>query len=427
MKQTLIALMLAASLGGAAHAAVKDIDRIVAVVNKNVITERQLSARIQEVSANLKRQNVELPDEATLKHQVLEQMISEEVQLQYAQNNGITLADGDLDKAVQKLAEQNKLSVAGLEARLKKEGVALSQFREEIRREILLGRLKEREVDSRVNVTDTEVDQVVKSELSGKSRNEYRLATILVSVPERADSKVIEERGRRAQEALAALKAGKPFAQVAASYSDAKSALSGGDMGWRSAAGFPPNFVSLLENLKPGENTDLVRTQQGFVIFKLVDKRAQGAAQMVEQRRVRHILVRTNEAVSESDAKQRIDQIRDRIARGARFDEQARLYSEDASNSRGGELGWLSPGDTVPEFERAMLSLKLGELSAPVRSPFGWHLIEVEEKRTQDMSGEREKLAIKQQIRARKIEEAYLDWARQLRDSAFVEDRLIEK
>ncbi|KZE34345.1 peptidylprolyl isomerase [Crenobacter luteus] len=426
MKQTLIALLLAAALG-TAHAAVQDVDRIVAVVNKNVITARQLDARIQEVSANLKRQKVAPPEAETLKRQVLEQMISEEVQLQFAQNNGITLADGDLDRAVQRLAEQNKLTVAGLEARLKKDGIPLARFREEIRREILLGRLKEREVDSRVVVTDSEVEQVMKSALSGQSRNEYRLATILVSVPERADAKVIDERGRRAQAALAALRDGRPFAEVAASYSDAKNALSGGELGWRSAAGFPPNFVSLLENLKVGEHTELVRTQQGFVIFKLIDKRAQGAAQMVEQLRVRHILVRTNEAVSEADARLRIDQIRDRIARGARFDEQARLYSEDASNSRGGELGWLSPGDTVPEFERAMLSLKIGEVSAPVRSPFGWHLIQVEEKRTQDVSGEREKLAIRQQIRARKIEEAYLDWVRQLRDSAFVDERLVEK
>jgi peptidyl-prolyl cis-trans isomerase SurA len=166
--------------------------------------------------------------------------------------------------------------------------------------------------------------------------------------------------------------------------------------------------------------------QQGFAIVKLLEKRAQGTPQMVQQQRVRHILIRVNEGTSEADAKQRLEQVRDRIANGAKFEDQAKLYSEDSSNSRGGELGWVSPGDTVPEFERAMQALKIGEISGPVRSPFGWHLVQVEETRSQDVSGEREKLAIKQQIRNRKVEEAYTDWARQLRDSAFVRDQLNE-
>jgi peptidyl-prolyl cis-trans isomerase SurA len=363
------------------------------------------------------------PDTDALRRQVLEQMINDEVQLQFASNNGISLTDTELDQSIQRLAERNKLDVAGLKAQLAKDGMPFERFREDIRRQILLARVKEREVESRVSVTDSEVDQVLKSAL-GNHHDEYHLANIIISVPERADSKTLDQRSRRAEQALNEIKAGKPFAQVAASFSDANNGISGGDMGWRNAASLTPDFLAVLDSLKIGDTTNILRIPQGFVIIKLVDKRAQGAPQMVQQYRVRHILIKVNEGTSEADAKLRIDQVRDRIANGAKFEEQAKLYSEDSSNSRGGELGWISPGDTVPEFERAVKSLKVGELSKPVRSPFGWHLIQVEETRTQDVSGEREKLAIKQQIRNRKIEEAYTEWARQLRDSAFVQEHL---
>jgi peptidyl-prolyl cis-trans isomerase SurA len=426
MKSTLLALALGAALTGGVQAApVKDIDRIVAVVNNNVITASELNQRTAEAVESLKRQNVTPPDQAALRRQVLEQMINDEVQLQFAANNGITLSDAELDRAIQKLAEHNKLNLAGLKARLAKDKVPFERFREDVRRQILLSRLKEREVESRINVTDSEVEQVTKSTLANR-HDEYHLANILVSVPERADAKTIDERAHRAELALDALKAGKPFAQVAATYSDASNGLQGGDMGWKNAASLSPDFVALLEPLKPGSYTGIIRMQQGFAIVKLLEKRAQGTPQMVQQQRVRHILIRVNEGTSEADAKQRLEQVRDRIANGAKFEDQAKLYSEDSSNSRGGELGWVSPGDTVPEFERAMQALKIGEISGPVRSPFGWHLVQVEETRSQDVSGEREKLAIKQQIRNRKVEEAYTDWARQLRDSAFVRDQLNE-
>lgn len=425
MKSTLLALALGAALAGAQAAPVKDIDRIVAVVNNNVITASELNQRTAEAVENLKRQNVTPPDQAALRRQVLEQMINDEVQLQYAANNGITLSDAELDRAIQKLAEHNKLNLAGLKARLEKDKVPFERFREDVRRQILLSRLKEREVEARINVTDSEVEQITKSTLANR-HDEYHLANILVSVPERADAKTIEERAHRAELALDALKAGKPFAQVAATYSDASNGLQGGDMGWKNAASLSPDFVALLDPLKPDSYTGIIRIQQGFAIVKLLEKRAQGTPQMVQQQRVRHILIRVNEGTSEADAKQRLEQVRDRIANGAKFEDQAKLYSEDSSNSRGGELGWVSPGDTVPEFERAMQALKIGEISGPVRSPFGWHLIQVEETRNQDVSGEREKQAIKQQIRTRKVEEAYTDWARQLRDSAFVRDQLNE-
>jgi len=404
-------------------APIKEVDRIVAVVNKQVITQFDLEQRVKQALDNLKRQHVTPPEADVLKRQVLEQMVTEDVQLQYAANNGITVDDADLDRTIAQIAKQNKVTLDGMYAQLAKDGVTQSQFRADMRRDITLDRLKQREVESRVTVTDTEVEQVLKS-ANTSNRSDYHLATILVSVPERASAKDIEAKSKRAEAALADIKAGKPFGQVTAAYSDAPNAMKGGDLGWRPATSLPPELASLLDTLQPGDSSGVIRSPQGFYIFKLIEKRAQGAAQMVEQFHTEHILVRTNEAVSEADARAKIDQIRDRIARGASFEEMARLYSEDGSSARGGDLGWVNLGDTVPEFERAMVSLPINQVTAPVRSPFGWHLIKVIGKRTQDVADQRERLAIKQQIRSRKVEQAYLDWVRQLRDSAYVQERL---
>nr|WP_199066787.1 peptidylprolyl isomerase [Chromobacterium sp. ASV5] len=443
MKKTLLALTIA-SVAQAALAApastpaapaaqavitakpVKEVDRIVAVVNKNVITWLDLKARVDEAIKQLQAQKVAPPAREVLERQVLEQMITEEVQLQYAASGGLKIDDEAVDQAVANLARQNKLDVAGLKAQLAKDGVPFSRLREEIRRELTIARLRDSEVASKVSVSDTEAEQVLKS-AQNANRADYHLASILVSVPERADAKQIEALSQKIHKAQAELAAGQPFAKVSAAYSDAPNALKGGDMGWRPSTSLPLEFVQLLEQLKVGGHTDVIRTQQGFFIFQLQDKRSGSAPLMVEQYHARHILIRTNEAVSEADAKARIDQIRDRLMRGAKFAELAKLYSEDGSNAKGGDLGWVNLGDLVPEFEKAMVALPIGQVSQPVRTPFGWHLILVEGKRNQDVSGDREKMAVKQQIRARKMEQAYADWVRQLRDSAFVEEHLDDK
>ncbi|AAQ61890.1 peptidylprolyl isomerase [Chromobacterium violaceum] len=429
MKKTLLALLIASVMQSALAAPatpVREVDRIVAVVNKNVITWQELQARVNEAIKQLEAQKVAPPPREVLERQVLEQMITEEVQLQYAASGGLRIEDAAVDQAVANLAKQNKLSEAGLKAQLAKDGITLDRLRADIRRELTISRLRDSEVASRVNVSDSEVDQAMKSAQSA-NRTEYHLASILVAVPERADAKQIDQLSQKVHKAQADLAAGQPFAKVSAAYSDAPNALKGGDMGWRSATSLPQEFVQLLEQMKVGADTDVIRTQQGFFIFKLVDKRSGGAPMMVEQYHPRHILIRTNEAVSEADAKARIDQVRDRIMRGAKFADMAKLYSEDGSNAKGGDLGWVNMGDLVPEFEKAMVSLPIGQVSQPVRTPFGWHLILVEGKRNQDVSSDHEKMAVKQQIRARKMEQAYTDWVRQLRDSAFVEEHLDEK
>ncbi|OHX13642.1 molecular chaperone SurA [Chromobacterium sphagni] len=429
MKKTLLALLFASAMQAALAAPatpVREVDRIVAVVNKNVITWQELQSRVDEAIKQLEAQKVAPPSRDVLEHQVLEQMITEEVQLQYAASGGLRIDDAAVDQAVANLAKQNKLSEAGLKAQLAKDGITLDRLRGDIRRELTLSRLRDSEVGSRVMVSDSEVDQVLKSAQSA-NHTEYHLASILVGVPERADAKQIDALSQKVHKALADLEAGQPFAKVSATYSDSPNALKGGDMGWRSATSLPVEFVQLLEQLKTGAHTDVIRTQQGFFIFQLQEKRAGGAPMLVEQYHTRHILIRTNEAVSEADAKARIEQVRDRIMRGAKFADMAKLYSEDGSNAKGGDLGWVNLGDLVPEFEKAMVALPIGQVSQPVRSPFGWHLILVESKRNQDVSSDHEKMAIKQQIRARKMEQAYTDWVRQLRDSAFVEEHLDDK
>jgi len=426
MKKTLSILIFGALLQTAHAAPVQEVDRIVAVVNKSVITELDLQSRIAEAITSLKEQHVSAPPLEVLRRQVLDQMIGEATQIEFADNNHISISESDIDQAVLRVAERNKLDLAGLKAELKKQNIDFIRFRADVQREMLLARLKDSEVASRITVTDAEVDRALQNALASNN-NEYHIANILVEVPERADAAQVEEKSQRAQQALALLNSGKPFGTVAASYSNSTNAMKGGDLGWRPAASLPAELVTILDGLQPGQNTAVVRTQQGFFIFQMVEKRSQHTQQIAEQYHVSHILIRTNEAVSEADAKAKILQIHDRILRGASFAEMAKLYSEDGSNSKGGDLGWLSLGDSVPEFEKAMTSLPLNTLSDPVRSPFGWHLILVQAKRSQDVSTERARMQMRQQIRARKIDEAYIDWTSQLRDAAFVQDRLNDK
>lgn len=425
MKKLLLAATLATTLVAPAFA-ITTADRIVAVVNNSVITQSELAQRQQEAITSLQRQNIALPPAEALSRQLLDQMINEQLQLQFAANNGLRLSELEVDESLQRIAKQNNTDLAGLSALLAKDNLTLDRLRQQVRRELLLERLRERELASRVSVSEQEVDQVLKSG-GASNRREYRLAAIQVNLPERADNAQIETRRQKLLTALAEVKAGKPFAQVAASYSEGPTALQGGDLGWRSAGSLPADFVKLLDTLKPGEASDIVRAGGTLYVFQLVEQRDGNAQQLVQQHKVRHILVKINEATSEADAYARILQVQDRLKRGAKFEEVARQFSEDASATLGGDLGWLNQGDTVPDFERTFLKLKAGEVSEPVKSPFGWHILRLDEVRNQDVSGERERLAVKQQLRQRKLEQNYSDWLEQLRSSAFIDDRLIER
>ncbi len=400
------------------------LDRIVAVVNEEVITQQELNARVDFAFRQLRQQGTQPPAREVIERQLIERLITDRVQLQHARDIGLRVDDAELDRALVRVAEGNKLSLSQMRATIEKDGVPYEKFREDLRNEITVSRLREREVAQKIVITESEIDNFIQAQQSQGRNDEYNISHILVTVPENATPEQLQTRRVRAEQALGQLKAGTDFRQVAAAFSDAPEALQGGLMGWRESNRLPAIFLDALRPLKAGEFSELVRSPNGFHILKLNERRGGQAAIMVQQTHARHILIKTNELVSEAEARNRLLVLKERLDNKADFAELARSRSEDGSAARGGDLGWLSPGDTVPEFEQAMNALKPGEISQPVRSPFGWHLIEVLERRTQDMTREGQRLNARQALRERKTDEAYQEWVRQLRDRAYIEQRL---
>jgi peptidyl-prolyl cis-trans isomerase SurA len=380
------------------------------------------------VSVQLREQGTPAPPTDVLEKQVLDRMIYTRVQLQFAKETGLRVDDGQLDSAIARIAENNKITPAKLRETLEKDGVSFAKFREDIRDEIVMSRLREREVDNKITVAESEIDNLLNALKSQDGKTEeFDLSHILVRVPEQASPEQLSDRRARAEKALAQIKAGTDFRQVAASFSDAPDAVQGGAMGWRELARLPSIFAETVKAMSPGEVSAILRSPNGMHIVRLNGRRGQNSPVIVSQTHPRHILIKTSEVVSEGDARERLVKLKERLDNKADFAELARLQSEDGSASRGGDLGWLSPGDTVPEFEKAMDALKVGEISGPVRSPFGWHIIQVIERRNEDMSKQRERLQARASLREQKADEAYQEWLRQLRDKAFVEFRLEEK
>jgi peptidyl-prolyl cis-trans isomerase SurA len=420
-------LLALAALPAAAREALL-VDRVVAVVNKDVITLTELAERTERAAADLRRQRIAAPERAVLQRQVLERLVLDKAQLQLAQSTGMRVDELQLDRAVQRIAQNNGMALSEFRRALERDGVDFERFRADLRQQILLARLREREVDDRVQVSEAEIDAYLEEhKASLASAVEYDVAHILVRVPEQARPEQVEQARARAARVREEARAGADFARLAASHSDAGDALQGGALGWRAPGRLPELFAEALRNLQPGAVSDLLRSPAGFHVVKLLGRRGAGDAAPVTQTRARHILVKTNEIVSEEDARRRLQGLRERIAAGADFAELARLNSEDGTAARGGELGWVYPGDTVPEFERAMTALAPGEVSPPVRTPFGFHLIEVQERRAADVSAERQRLLARQALRERKADEAYQEWLRQLRDRTYVELRLDER
>jgi peptidyl-prolyl cis-trans isomerase SurA len=405
------------------------LDRIVAVVNDEAITARELEERTQLAMKQLSQQGTAAPPKPVIEKQLLERMIGDRVQAQYAKEAGLRVDDGDLERAIQRIAEQNKLTLQALRDTLERDGLAYAKFREDIRTEILMSRLREREVDNKIVITESEIDALLAAERQDGSADEVNLSHILVVVPENASPEQVQARRARAEEALAQLSKGVDFRQLAASYSEAPDALQGGSMGWRPGDRLPTIFYDAIRTMKPGDVSPILRSSNGFHIVKLNERRGTQAsgAMTVQQTRARHILIRTNELVSEAEARNRLRVLKERIENKADFAELARVHSDDASASKGGDLGWILPGDTVPEFERVMNQLQPGQVSDPVQTPFGLHLIQVLERGSQDVSKERRRLVARQTLRARKSDEAYQEWVRQLRDRAYIEVRLEER
>lgn len=410
-------------------AAVVSMDRVVAVVNDEAVTQYELEEAKRIVMQQLKQQKVEQPPADVLDKQVLERLVTEHALLQYAKENGIKVDDNQVERTIQRIAEENKITVNDLREALSKDGVPYAKYRDDVRNEIIVQRLREREVENRITVSDAEVENylaTIKAQTGGDA--EYRLSHILVLVPEQATADQIEAKRLRAEEALKRVRDGTDFSQVAAGYSDASDALQGGNLGWRPGARLPTVFTEIVQSMKVGEVSRVLRSAAGFHIVKLLDRRSRDEPAVVDQTHARHILVRVNETTSEADAKAKIERLKDRLDAGsAKFEDLAKLNSEDATSAKGGDLGWINPGDVVPAFEEAMNKLALNQVSVPVRTQFGWHLIEVLERRKQDVTADRARVQAQLAIRQRKSDEAFQDWVRQTRDRAYVEVRLDEK
>ncbi|MCK9990913.1 MAG: peptidyl-prolyl cis-trans isomerase SurA [Rugosibacter sp.] len=421
-------LLLAVSFSAQAASPV-EVDRIVAVVNDEAITLGELQGRIASVVRQMREQNIPLPPQNIIERQMLERMITDRVQLQEAKESGLSVSNDELDDALRRIAESNKFSMADFRRALEKDGIRWDKFREEIRSEITLSRLREREVSRRTSVSDGEIDNYLNNPDSGAQNDKMvvNLSHILLLIPENPTPDQLMRIGTKAQTALAQIKAGEDFAKVAASFSEAPDGLKGGSLGLRPIDRLPGLYADLARKLQPGEVSDIVRSPAGFHIVKVVEKRSGEARPLnapMQQTHARHILIKVNEVVSAAEAEHKLLSLKERLDHGADFAELARQYSNDLSASKGGDLGWLYAGDTVPEFEAAMDALNINQISNPVQSPFGFHLIQVLERRTGEMSIERQRMAARQVLRERKADEVYQDWVRQLRDRAYVEDRL---
>jgi peptidyl-prolyl cis-trans isomerase SurA len=401
-------------------------DRIIAIVDKDVITEQELANKVRTVSSQLEKQGKQLPSKQVLRKQILERLIVDNLQLQLAQQRGINVNDSQLDKTIERIAEQNKMGIEEFKAALENDGINFYQFREDMRDEITIARLKDSEIDKRIDVSDGEIDNYLTTQENSKDSQqvEYELSHILIRTPEESTPEDLEKVRLKVEEIMKALANGESFEQASATYSDAPNALEGGNMGWRNSGQIPPAFLNLLQSMQIGEVSKPIRSPNGIHIVKINNKRNTDSTLIVDQTKVRHILIKLNEVVSEQEAKQKMDSLKERLDNGDQFEDLARQYSEDGSANSGGDLGWVNPGDTVPQFEEAMNALAIAEISEPIRSPFGWHIIQVLERRKQDMTEQAARIKARREIHARKAEEAYDDWIHEMRDRAFVELRL---
>ncbi len=409
----------------------KVIDSIHVVVNDEVITKNEVRGRLAQATQNLKARNMQLPDQSILERQVVESMIVERAQIQLAKEMGVRVSDRQLDATIGRIAENQKMSVQEMRNQMEKEGMTFAQFREDIRNEIMLSQLREHEVDAKVQISEAEIDTyLVASKAAAAERVEMNLAQILVAVPENASPEQIAARRARAEEVARQLRTGADFAKMAATYSDAPDALKGGEIGWRDPDRLPEVFSTELRKLGAGQVTPIIKTNVGFHLLKMAGKRSlaeaeQAGKEVVQQTHAGHILMKPTPTMDVAAVKRKLLEIKEKIANNAgTFEDLARQYSQEPNSAlKGGDLGWLAPGDAGPEFDQAFATLKPGEISDVIESPFGYHLIRVVERKSEDVSQQKERNVARQVLRERKTQEAMEDWIRQVRDRAYVEFR----
>jgi peptidyl-prolyl cis-trans isomerase SurA len=403
------------------------IDRIVAVVNAEAITDRELRQKVDTVSQRLRSQGVTLPPPQELQRQLLERMIGDAAQQQAARESGIRIDEVTIDRTVARIAQDSQMTVAQFRARLEADGVSFQSFRQDVANELTVSRFREREIDSRIQVSESEVDVYLAEQKTAAV--EFNIAQIMVAISEDAPAETVAKARQQAQSIVQMARAGGDFARIVSSLSSTSEPVQGGITGMRTVDRLPAMFVEAVTPLKPGEVADEVRSPAGFHILKLIERRGGGWSDAgsgpVKQTRVRHILIRVNELNSETEVIRRLNEIAGRMRAGSvDFADMARQYSVDGSAGQGGDLGLVYQGDTVPEFERAMDALEIGQISEPVRSPFGYHLIQVTERRTDEASPERVRSATRNLLRIRKSNERFQEWTTEVRDRAYVEYRL---
>jgi len=434
MRNLVVLLFTCLSVAGVslpAHAATDSnqntaLDRILVVVNDDIVTENEFRTQLNTIKRQLRLARRPIPPEETLRKQLLERMILDHIQLQYAERTGLKVSEAQVDKALEQIAQRNKLNLAQLRQALQRDGIDYDSFRRQIKTQVTLAQLVDRDINSRISVSDSEVDNLLRS-MDPKERLgvEYNLSHIQVSIPQNAPDDVIQAARDRVNELHRNLQKGMNFEQAALQYSQGREALDGGSMGWKRLAELPSVFGVEIKKLAPGQMSGVFRDESGFHILRLNDRR--GGAQSVTQTHARHILLATNELLSPADATVKADQLRERILNGEDFAQLARSHSNDTgSGLKGGDLGWVNPGEMVPEFEKAMNELEINQVSKPVKSRYGVHLIQVLGRREQDVSNERERGEARKQIHQRKARERYEQWIRQLRDEAYVEYKIAE-
>lgn len=404
------------------------LDKIVAVVNDDVITRTELDNRLHAVKDQLKSQSAPLPPDPVLEKQVLDRMILASLQLQLADRNGIQVDDETLNRTIDRIAEDNKLSLPEFRAVLEKEGYDFAAFREDIRREIIISRVQQRQVNDHIMVTEQEIDSyLAQQKAQGNTGVEYHLAHILVAVPDAASAERLQAARQRAEDILAKLRSGSDFQETAIAVSDGQQALQGGDLGWRKLGELPTLFVDPVTHMQPGDVSDLIRSPSGYHIVKLLDRR-DGERHIITQTHARHILIRTDALTGDEDAQAKLRDLRKQVEGGADFAELAKRYSADSANAaNGGDLGWVTPGEMVPAFEEQMDKLGTGDVSEPFKTPFGWHIVQVLDRRRHDNTDAFQRGQARDAIRQRKIEEELQGWLARLRDDAYIENRLAEK
>ena len=415
---TVVALLLVAEVQAA------ELDRIIAVVDEDIVMQSELDEQAARVRDALRQQHTEMPPSTVLERQVLERLVLEKIQIQVAAQAGIKVSERDLNKAIADIAKRNKLELPQFEKIIESEGIPFARFREQIGQQILIAKLRHEEVENRTKVSDQEIENFLRNQSNeSESELEYRLSHILITIPSGASDTELKTARDKADDALRRIDAGEDFGDIALRVSDGQQALEKGDLGWRKGAEIPSLFADAVSTMKLGENSGIITSPSGYHIVKLVDKRS-GEKIMVEQHKVRHILIKPNALVTTQQANDRLLQLKMRIESGADFAQLARTNSDDRGSAlRGGELGWVSKGQMVPEFEEIMRQTPIGTISEPFRSEFGLHILQVIDAREYDGTEEVKRAGARRAIREQKMQERQQTWLRSLRDEAYVEYR----